>query len=149
VSAHTQRPALSYARLLRFCSGLSQLPRLPARSHQAVTTAVFCRAAPRTCSIGNHETEADGDGDAVAGRYLNQTFGLPFGNPLATSKSSATSGLGHLLTKGTYLAPGLHGTTPSGSSAYFSVDVGLIHITALSTQNPQGDELVRAVAHND
>jgi hypothetical protein len=91
--------------------------------------------------IGNHESEADGDGDAIAGRYLNQTFGLPYGNPLATSKSSATSGLGHLLTKGTYLAPGLHGTTPSGSSAYFSVDVGLIHITALSTQKPTGDEL--------
>ena len=48
-----------------------------------------------------------------------------------------------MLTKGTYLAPGLHGTTPSGTSAYFSVDVGLIHITALSTQNPTGDELVR------
>ena len=91
--------------------------------------------------IGNHESEADGDGDAIAGRYLNQTFGLPYGNPLATSRSSATSGLGHLLTKGTYLAPGLHGTTPSGSSAYFSVDVGLIHITALSTQKPAGDEL--------
>ena len=74
----------------------------------------------------------------VAGRYLNQTFGLPFGNPLTTSKSTATSALGHLLTKGTYLAPGIHGTTPSGSSAYFSVDVGLVHIAALSTKTPNG-----------
>ena len=35
----------------------------------------------------------------------------------------------HLFTKGSYLAPGLHGTTPSGTSSYFSVDIGLIHIT--------------------
>lgn len=103
----------------------------------------------RACSIGNHETEADGDGDAVAGRYLNQTFGLPYGNPLATSKSSAISGLGHLLTKGTYLAPGLHGTTPSGSSAYFSVDVGLIHIAAMSSKTPAGPELAWLTADLD
>ena len=93
----------------------------------------------RPRSIGNHEAE---DGDKTF-RYLNQTFGVAYGNPLVNSTSSASSALSHMLTKGTYLAPGLHGTTPSGTSAFFSVDVGLIHITALSTQNPTGDELVR------
>ena len=74
-------------------------------------------------------------------RYLNQTFGLPYANPLQASSSSATSALGHLITKGSYLGQGLHGNTPSGTSAYFSVDIGLLHITALSTQKPTGTEL--------
>ena len=43
------------------------------------------------------------------------------------------------VTKGAYLAPGLHGTTPSGTSSYFSVDIGLIHITVISN----------AIEHND
>ena len=62
-------------------------------------------------------------------------------NPLASSTSTATSALGHLLTKGTFLAAGIHGTTPSGSSAHFSVDIGSIHIAALSTHSPVGTEL--------
>ena len=33
------------------------------------------------------------------------------------------------------------GTTPSGTSAYFSIDIGMIHITALSTKSPTGTEL--------
>jgi hypothetical protein len=78
--------------------------------------------------IGNHES-SDGDGSF---RYLNQTFGMVFANPLNGSASSATTALSHFLTKGSYLAPGLHGTTPSGTSSYFSVDIGLIHITVLS-----------------
>ena len=88
--------------------------------------------------IGNHEA---GDGDKTH-RYLNQTWGgAAYGNPLENMTSTATSALGHVLTKGTFLGAGLHGTTPSGTSAYFSVDVGLFHIAALSTQNPTGDEL--------
>lgn len=46
-----------------------------------------------------------------------------------------------MITKGSFLAQGIHGTTPSGTSAYFSVDIGLIHIAALSTKAPEGDEL--------
>ena len=38
-------------------------------------------------------------------------------------------------------ASGIHGTTPSGSSAHFSVDIGSIHIAALSTHSPQDAEL--------
>lgn len=37
-----------------------------------------------------------------------------FGNPLNGSVSSATPALSLLLAKGAYLAPGLHGITPSG-----------------------------------
>ena len=62
-------------------------------------------------------------------------------NPLSTSTSTASTALAHMLTKGSYLAPGLHGTTPSGTSAYFSVDLGLVHITALSTAKPTDQEL--------
>ena len=87
--------------------------------------------------IGNHEVE-DGDDQT---RYLTQTWGEAYANPLANSTSTATSALGHLLSKGSFLAQGFHGTTPSGTSEYFSVDVGLIHIAAMSTKSPQGKEL--------
>ena len=72
---------------------------------------------------------------------MNATWGEAWANPLINSTSSATSPLGHVLTKGTFLGAGLHGTTPSGTSAYFSVDVGSIHIAALSTAQPSGIEL--------
>ena len=55
-----------------------------------------------------------------------QTWGEAYANPLLGSTSTATSALGHILTKGTFLGAGLHGTTPSGTSNYFSVDVGLV-----------------------
>ena len=86
---------------------------------------------------GNHERS---DGDATH-RYLNSTWGEAYANPLINSTSTSTSPLGHVLTKGSFLGAGLHGTTPSGTSAYFSVDVGSVHIFALSTQNPTGAEL--------
>ena len=49
------------------------------------------------------------------------------------------SALSHLLTKGSYLGPGLHGTTPSGTSSYFSVDIGLIHIAVISNAEEHDD----------
>ena len=49
--------------------------------------------------------------------------------------STATSALGHLLSKGLYLSSGSHGAQPSGSSRYFSVDVGLVHVVALDLTN--------------
>ena len=87
--------------------------------------------------IGNHEGS---DGDKTK-RYLNLTWGETLANPLEGSTSTATTALGHVLTKGTFLGAGLHGTTPSGTSAYFSVDVGQVHIAAMSTITPAGDEL--------
>ena len=86
--------------------------------------------------IGNHERH-DGDN---SWRYINSTWGETYANPLANSTSTATSPLGHVLTKGSFLGAGLHGTTPSGTSAFFSVDVGSVHIFALSTQKPKGEE---------
>ena len=90
--------------------------------------------------IGNHEL-LDGDNTS---RYLNQTWGEAMANPLAEKeglRDTATRALTHMLSKGSFLGASWHGTTPSGSSAYFSVDIGLMHITALSTQKPSGKEL--------
>jgi hypothetical protein len=64
--------------------------------------------------IGNHE-------GSDIGRYDSQTWGEVYGNPLNGSTSTATSALGHVLSKGTMLGAGMHGTTPSGSSNFFSV----------------------------
>lgn len=46
-------------------------------------------------------------------------------------KSSATSALGELLTKATLLGAGRHGGVASHTSAYFSVEIGLIHVAAI------------------
>ena len=45
--------------------------------------------------------------------------------------STANSSLGHLLTKGTFYGAGLHSATPSKTSQWSSVDIGLIHFVAL------------------
>jgi|EP01049_Picozoa_sp_SAG25_P010239 hypothetical protein len=92
--------------------------------------------------IGNHES-SDGD---QSFRYLNQTFGMVYANPLTSSGSTATTALSHLITKGSYLAPGLHGTTPSGTSSYFSVDVGLIHIAVISNAVEHDDRSPEEIA---
>ena len=106
------------------------------------------RLAPLYCFIACPLSDAnmpgcrlqaeDGDGTH---HYLNITWGEAMANPLGSSTSTATSALGHLLTKGTFLAAGIHGTTPSGSSGHFSVDIGSIHIAALSTHSPVDTEL--------
>lgn len=75
--------------------------------------------------IGNHEAS---DGDHY-NRYLNQTWGEAYGNPAVTS--TADSALGHLLSKGTLFGASSHGSKPSGTSRYFSVDIGLIHFVGL------------------
>lgn len=80
--------------------------------------------------VGNHEAL---DGDHF-NRYRNQTWGEEMGQVNGT-QSTATSALGHLLSKGLYLSPGSHGAQPSKSSRYFSVDVGLIHVVALDLNN--------------
>ena len=81
--------------------------------------------------VGNHEAL---DGDHY-NRYRNQTWGELLGQQNASS-STATSALGHLLTKGLRLGAGAHGSSaagarPSGTSRYFSVDIGLIHVVGL------------------
>ena len=49
--------------------------------------------------------------------------------------STATTALGHLLTKGTLYSAGVHGPTPSRTSRYVSSDLGLIHMVGLDLNN--------------
>ena len=63
-------------------------------------------------------------------RFLNQTWGGHLW-PDDVGVSTATSALGALLSRGTHHAAGLHGSTPSNTSRYFSVDFGLVHLVAL------------------
>ena len=51
--------------------------------------------------------------------------------PTQHEQNTATTSLGHLLTKGSYYGGGSHGPTPSGTSRYNSVDIGLIHLVNL------------------
>jgi hypothetical protein len=81
--------------------------------------------------IGNHEAS---DGDHY-NRYLNQTWGEAFGNPAINS--TADTALGHLLSKGTLFGASSHGSRPSGTSRYFSVDIGLIHFVGLDLNAPE------------
>eukprot|EP00756_Hemistasia_phaeocysticola_P033397 Hpha_TRINITY_DN16462_c5_g9::TRINITY_DN16462_c5_g9_i1::g.161961::m.161961 len=84
--------------------------------------------------VGNHEYY---DGDHLR-RYLNQTEGVVIANPASKdhdwmkgARTTATTALGYQLSSGNHHAAGVHGTTPSGTSRYFSVDLGLIHFVAL------------------
>ena len=82
---------------------------------------------------------------------MNQTWGAAYGQgfngvrarrqPSSASSllylndnglsTTATSALGHLLSKGTLLGAGVHGPKPSGTSQWYSVDLGLIHLVGL------------------
>eukprot|EP00756_Hemistasia_phaeocysticola_P023628 Hpha_TRINITY_DN15904_c0_g2::TRINITY_DN15904_c0_g2_i2::g.74114::m.74114 len=87
--------------------------------------------------VGNHEYYAG----AELGRYLDSTWdkwgpiagGDVPGNEFAAgpAKSTATTALGALLSTGLHHGMGTMGANPSGTSRYFSADVGLIHIVAL------------------
>lgn len=55
--------------------------------------------------------------------------------------SSATSALGHLLSKATLYGAGVHGSTPSQTSRYVSVDFGLIHMVGLDLNNLDDDQV--------
>jgi len=79
--------------------------------------------------IGNHES-SDGDHFKF---YENITDGVSFGN--TTVRSTATSVLGHVLTKATLFGPSTLGAKPSHTSRYYSVNIGLIHIAALDLDN--------------
>ena len=83
--------------------------------------------------VGNHEYY---DGEELA-RYLDQTWEkwgpIPGGNTSTRhgGRSTATSALGALLSTGNHHAAGTHGSLPSNTSRYFSVDFGLVHLIAL------------------
>jgi len=96
--------------------------------------------------IGNHESYLgpgrDKSPHSTTERYLNQTFGVPYGQQSALD--TATTALGSLLTKGTFYGVGSHGSRPSGTSRYNSIDIGLFHIVGLDLdpgQSPDGSSV--------
>ena len=90
--------------------------------------------------IGNHESTM-GEGKDKIGlsaeqRYLNQTFGVIFGqdgveSETSTARTTATTSLGHLLTRSSFYGAAAHGAAPSRTSQWYSIDLGLIHFVIL------------------
>ena len=89
--------------------------------------------------IGNHESTLGSEHDIDASteeRYLNQTRGVILGqdgmeSETSTARSTATTSLGHLLTRSSFYSGGSHGATPSRTSQWYSIDLGLLHIVVL------------------
>ena len=90
--------------------------------------------------IGNHESTMGEGKDKVDAttehRYLNQTWGVIFGQDGAesetgTARTTATTSLGHLITRGSFYGAAAHGAVPSRTSQWYSVDLGLIHFVIL------------------
>lgn len=97
--------------------------------------------------IGNHEYYDN----EYFHRYLNQTFGVSYNkmsnNKMSNNKmynsyiwdnkesnrSTATSALGYLQSLGLSYGLSDQGNIPSGTSRYYSVNVGLVHIIAIDT----------------
>eukprot|EP01060_Flectonema_neradi_P004670 TRINITY_DN13049_c0_g1_i1.p1 TRINITY_DN13049_c0_g1~~TRINITY_DN13049_c0_g1_i1.p1 ORF type:complete len:686 (+),score=141.28 TRINITY_DN13049_c0_g1_i1:34-2091(+) len=73
-------------------------------------------------NVGNHEFY---DGADIQ-RYLDSTW-----EQYQLPRSTATSALGYLLSTASHNGAGLQSSTPSGTSRYFSVDIGLFHFIAL------------------
>jgi hypothetical protein len=90
--------------------------------------------------IGNHESTM-GEGKDKIGlstqqRYLNQSWGVIFGQDGAesetrTARTTATSTLGHLITRSSFYGAASHGAAPSRTSQWYSIDLGLIHFVIL------------------
>lgn len=90
--------------------------------------------------IGNHESTMGEGKDKVdtstEQRYLNETWGVIFGQDGAasrtgTARTTATSSLGHLITRSSFYGAGSHGAAPSRTSQWYSMDLGLIHFVVL------------------
>eukprot|EP00039_Didymoeca_costata_P020714 m.342179 g.342179 ORF g.342179 m.342179 type:complete len:577 (+) comp21074_c0_seq1:121-1851(+) len=112
--------------------GMANLARGDAYMNAYQPTIAECVWMP---VIGNHEAS---DGDHF-GRYEAMAMGEV---SFPTIKSStATTPLGHLLTKGTLFSAGHYGSTPSGTSRYVSSDLGLIHLVGLDLNNFDPDQM--------
>ena len=61
----------------------------------------------------------------------DNTAGIPPPSAQHGVRSAATSQLGALLSTGLAHGVGAHGATPSGTSRWFSADLGLVHFIAL------------------
>eukprot|EP01047_Picozoa_sp_COSAG01_P005313 COSAG01_NODE_180_length_22910_cov_19.255710_14_plen_116_part_00 len=79
--------------------------------------------------IGNHESTM-GEGKDKIGlsaqeRYLNQTWGVIFGqdevapSATGTARTTATTSLGHLITRGSFYGAASHGAAPSRTSQWY------------------------------
>ena len=88
--------------------------------------------------VGNHEYY---DGEELA-RYLEQMWGgrtWPGGvHDGHGGRSTATHALGALLSRGNHHGVGVHGSSPSNTSRFFSADFGLIHFIALDLNVSDG-----------
>jgi hypothetical protein len=90
--------------------------------------------------IGNHESTSGEGKDKVdmstEHRYLNQSWGVIYGQDGAetatsTARTTATTSLGHLVTRGSFYGAASHGAAPSRTSQWYSIDLGLIHFVFL------------------
>jgi len=90
--------------------------------------------------IGNHESTMGEGKDRVdlstEQRYLNQTWGVMYGQggtviETSTARTTATTSLGHLITRSSFYGAASHGTAPSRTSQWYSIDLGLIHFVIL------------------
>jgi hypothetical protein len=89
--------------------------------------------------IGNHESTLGSEhniDEATEERYLNQTWGVMYGqdeteSETSTARTTATTSLGHLLTRSSFYGAASHSTAPSRTSQWYSVDLGLIHFVIL------------------
>lgn len=90
--------------------------------------------------IGNHESTM-GDGKdrvdlSTEERYLNQSWGVILGQDggeieTSTAVSTATTSLGHIITRSSFYGAASHGEAPSRTSQWYSLDFGLIHFVCL------------------
>jgi hypothetical protein len=89
--------------------------------------------------IGNHESTLGSEhniDESTEERYLNQTSGVIIGqggteSETSTARTTATTSLGHLLTRSSFYGAAVHSAAPSRTSQWYSVDLGLIHFVIL------------------
>jgi hypothetical protein len=89
--------------------------------------------------IGNHESTLGSEHDidlSTQQRYLNETWGVIYGqygaeSETSTARTTATTSLGHLITRGSFYGAASHGAAPSRTSKWYSLDLGLIHFLIL------------------
>ena len=84
---------------------------------------------------GNHEyNDADN-----SWRYVNETWGPVYGqennagNVIQDEElwSQTDTALGHFMTRHNLYAQGTHGATPSGTSRWYSINIGNMHLVGL------------------
>ena len=127
--AYTLSYTLSYSAVL--CRTLSYSIVL---YRTLLYSVVLCRALCQS-----HESTLGSEhniDESTEERYLNETWGVIYGQDGAKSKTTtarttATTSLGHLLTRSSFYGAASHGAAPSRTSQWYSIDLGLIHFVIL------------------